>query len=98
MRPCTARRPARALAPRSGSGPELRMKIVKLEDFHADGGWRTLSFLKLVTDDGLVGWSEFNEGFGVGGVSDIIRRFAPMVAGMDPRAVGRIGASLRALT
>jgi len=74
------------------------MKIVKLEDFHADGGWRTLSFLKLVTDDGLIGWSEFNEGFGAGGVSDIIRRFAPIVTGMDPRAVGRIGASLRAIT
>ncbi|MGH6988778.1 MAG: mandelate racemase/muconate lactonizing enzyme family protein [Stellaceae bacterium] len=73
------------------------MKIAKLEDFHADGGWRTLSFLKVTTDDGLVGWSEFNEGFGVGGASDIIRRFAPLVIGEDPRRVGKIGATLRAL-
>lgn len=74
------------------------MKIVKIEDFHADGGWRTLSYLKISTDEGIVGWAEFNEGFGVGGASDIIRRFAPMLVGQDPRPVGRIGATLRALT
>ena len=37
------------------------MKIVKLEDFHADGGWDTYSFLKITTDEGITGWSEFNE-------------------------------------
>ena len=36
------------------------MKIVKLEDFHADGGWDTYSFLKITTDEGITGWSEFN--------------------------------------
>lgn len=74
------------------------MKIVAVEDFHADGGWRTLSFLKITTDDGLVGWSEYYEGFGAGGATDVIRRFVPMVVGLDPRPVGRIGATLRALT
>jgi L-alanine-DL-glutamate epimerase-like enolase superfamily enzyme len=74
------------------------MKITKIEDFHADGGWRTLSYLKISTDEGIVGWAEFNEGFGVGGASDIIRRFAPMLVGQDPRPVGKIGATLRALT
>jgi galactonate dehydratase len=34
------------------------MKIAKIEDLHADGGWRVFSFLKITTDDGLVGWSE----------------------------------------
>ena len=28
---------------------------------HADGGWDTYSFLKITTDEGIVGWSEFNE-------------------------------------
>ncbi len=74
------------------------MRIARLEDLHADGGWRTFSFLKVTTDEGLVGWSEFNQGFGVGGVADIIHRFAPIVTGMDPRAVGRISASLHAVT
>jgi len=74
------------------------MKIVKLESLHADAGWRTLSFLKITTDEGLVGWAEYAEGFGVGGVSDLLRRFEPLVIGMDPRAVGRITATLHSLT
>lgn len=74
------------------------MRIAKIEDLHADGGWRVFSFLKVTTDDGLVGWSEYAEGFGVGGVTELIHRMAPLVVGMDPRQVGRIGASLRAIT
>ena len=74
------------------------MKIVKLENLHADAGWRTLSFLKITTDEGIVGWAEYAEGFGVGGVSDLLRRFEPLVVGMDPRAVGGITATLHSLT
>ena len=74
------------------------MRIAKIEDLHADGGWRTASFLKLTTDEGLVGWAEYYEGFGAGGVSDLIRRFAQVVRGMDPRDVGRISTSLHAIS
>ncbi len=74
------------------------MKITKIEDLHADAGWRKFSFLKLSTDEGLVGWSEFNEGVGAGGVSEIVQKFAPHVIGTDPRAVARLGATLRAMT
>lgn len=74
------------------------MRISKLEVFHADGGWRKFSFLKLSTDEGLTGWSEFAEGFGVGGVSHLISGFATVVLGMDPREVARISATLHAMT
>jgi L-alanine-DL-glutamate epimerase-like enolase superfamily enzyme len=74
------------------------MKIVKIEDLHADGGWRNFSFLKLVTDDGLVGWSEYAETSWSPGLTAIIRRLGEQVIGKDPRAWGRIGADLRALT
>ena len=74
------------------------MRITGLEDLHADAGWRKFSFLKLSTDEGLVGWSEFNEGFGAGGVAGIIQKLAPHVVGTDPRAVARLGATLRAMT
>ena len=37
------------------------MKIAKIEDFHVDGGWDSYAFLKITTDQGLVGWSEFKE-------------------------------------
>lgn len=33
------------------------MKIARLESLHADAGQRNFDFLKITTDDGLVGWS-----------------------------------------
>jgi len=74
------------------------MKIVKIEDLHADGGWRTFSFLKLVTDEGLVGWSEYAETSWSPGLTAIIRSLGEQLIGKDPRNWGRIGADLRALT
>src|SRR5262245_34978975 len=75
---------------------EVHMRIVKLKDLHADAGWRVHSFLKLTTDEGLIGWCEYNEQFGAGGVTELIHAFAPAVIGMDPREVGRISAALHA--
>jgi L-alanine-DL-glutamate epimerase-like enolase superfamily enzyme len=71
------------------------MRVVKIEDLHADGGWRVFSFLKLTTDEGLVGWSEFNEVSWNPGLSAAIRRLGEGVIGKDPRAFGRICADLR---
>ncbi|MFN8525631.1 MAG: mandelate racemase/muconate lactonizing enzyme family protein [Chloroflexota bacterium] len=62
------------------------MKIAQIESLHADGGFRTLDFLKITTDTGLVGWSEYNESFGGLGVSTLIDRLAPSLIGKDPRA------------
>jgi galactonate dehydratase len=75
------------------------MKISKIEVMKADAGWRDFSFLKLSTDEGLVGWSEYNEDFGApNATSDLVRKFADIVIGMDPREVGKIVVSLRAIT
>lgn len=71
------------------------MRIVKIEDFKVDAGWRTYSFLKVTTDEGLVGWSEYVEGWVILGVTEIIHRFAEIVTGMDPREVGRITSMLQ---
>ncbi|MGH7416407.1 MAG: mandelate racemase/muconate lactonizing enzyme family protein, partial [Candidatus Rokuibacteriota bacterium] len=38
------------------------------------------------TDEGIVGWSEYNESFGGPGVSAVIRELAPALVGKDPRA------------
>jgi galactonate dehydratase len=32
------------------------MRIAKIEDLHCNAGWRDFSFLKITTDEGLVGW------------------------------------------
>ena len=75
------------------------MRITKIETLKADGGWRDFSFVKLSTDEGLIGWSEYNEDFGApNATSDLIRRFAEIAVGMDPREVGKIAVSLRAIT
>jgi galactonate dehydratase len=69
------------------------MKITKIEDFHADGGWDTYSFLKISTDAGLVGWSEFKESRRRG-VAAVIHGLGQSLIGEDPRAIGRIDAAL----
>ncbi len=62
------------------------MKIIGLETLHADAGFRNFDFLKIDTDEGIVGWSEYNESFGGMGVSAAIDHLAPVVIGKDPRA------------
>src|SRR3954452_25133099 len=73
------------------------MKITAIETLHADGGGRVLDFLKITTDEGLVGWSEYNEGFGGLGISAVIERLLPTLIGKDPRAVEAHVALMQAL-
>lgn len=73
------------------------MKITALETLHADGGGRAFDFLKVSTDDGLVGWSEYNETFGGLGVTQVIERMAPVLVGKDPRHIEAHVALLQAL-
>ena len=72
------------------------MKIARIDDFHAGAGWRNFSFLKITADSGLVGWSEFTESYGGGGLSAVIRAMSAGLVGEDPRPVEKISARLRA--
>ena len=74
------------------------MKVSQVELLHCDGGWRVFSFCKITTDEGLVGYSEFNETYGSYGVSAAIERLAPRVVGQDPRANERIYWELYSVT
>ena len=74
------------------------MKIVNVETFQADAGWRMFSFLKIVTDDGITGWSEFNESFGSVGLSDVIKGLSPVLIGRDPRMFEQVTQHLHVLT
>src|SRR3979490_2402275 len=74
------------------------MKIVKIEDLHCDAGWSDFSFLKVPPDDGLVGWSEYNEGYGSAGLTAVIRRMAQGLIGHDPRPIERIMPRQSAIT
>jgi galactonate dehydratase len=74
------------------------MKITAIEDLHCDAGWRVWSFLKIVTDQGVIGWSEYNESYGSKGLTAVIRKLADELIGKDPRPVERIVAQLYAMT
>ena len=74
------------------------MKIARIEDLHCNAGWRDFSFLKITTDDGLVGWSEYNEGYGSAGLTAVIRRMAQDLIGHDPRPIERIMTRQYAIT
>ncbi|HTY94058.1 MAG TPA: mandelate racemase/muconate lactonizing enzyme family protein [Steroidobacteraceae bacterium] len=74
------------------------MRIADLKIFRADGGWRPLSFLRVRTDTGLCGWSEFAEALWAPALAESIQALGNHVAGADPRAFGRLSARLRAMT
>ncbi|WP_176596790.1 MULTISPECIES: mandelate racemase/muconate lactonizing enzyme family protein [Sphingobium] len=62
------------------------MRVVRVEDFHVDGGWRTFSFLKITTDDGYEGWSEFSQMGWAPGLTEVIRKVGELCLGADPRS------------
>ncbi|GAB7533916.1 mandelate racemase/muconate lactonizing enzyme family protein [Burkholderia sp. 3C] len=75
------------------------MKIEKIETIACDGGWRNYYFLKIVTDEGIVGWSEYDESFGPPGLTSVIEKLATRLIGMSvynhEELYGRLAASLR---
>ncbi|MEI7968703.1 MAG: mandelate racemase/muconate lactonizing enzyme family protein [Betaproteobacteria bacterium] len=74
------------------------MRVTGIELLAADAGWRNYHFVKLSTDAGVVGWSEFDEGFGAPGVGAVIERLAVRVIGQDVSAHERILADLHCAT
>jgi galactonate dehydratase len=74
------------------------MKVAKLETRSCDAGWRNYHFVKITTDTGIVGWSEFDEGFGAPGLGAAIQRLAARVIGQNANDHERIYHELYAVT
>jgi L-alanine-DL-glutamate epimerase-like enolase superfamily enzyme len=74
------------------------MKITGIETLSCDAGWRNYYFVKVSTDAGVVGWSEFDEGFGAPGVGAAIARLTPRVVGQAVCDHERIYAELYSIT
>jgi galactonate dehydratase len=70
--------------------------IKKIEDLHCDAGWRTFSFLKVTTNDGLTGWAEYNENYSNWGLTHVIHALSPLLVGRDARAIEAITSTLQA--
>ncbi len=75
-----------------------KARITELKTLSCGAGWRNYYFVKAVTDDGVVGWSEFDEGFGSPGVGAVIRELAPRVLGQSAMQHERIREELHCLT
>lgn len=73
-------------------------RVAALQTLSCSAGWRNYYFVKLTTDDGVVGWSEFDEGFGSPGVGAVIRELAPRVIGQSAMQHERIREELFCLT
>src|SRR2546421_3052902 len=74
------------------------VKVSLIETLACDAGWRNYHFVKLITDDGIVGWSEFSEDFGSPGISAAIARLSAKVIGQNVSDHERIYAELYAAT
>ena len=74
------------------------MKVKQIDTLACDAGWRNYHFVKLTTEDGIVGWSEYDEGFGAPGVSAVIERLSPLVLGEPVGEHERIFAKLFSAT
>ncbi len=76
----------------------VNSKIRSIETLACDAGWRNYYFVKVVTEDGITGWSEFDEGFGAPGVGTAINKLGARVIGQPVGEHERLYAELYAVT
>lgn len=74
------------------------MKVKTIETLSCDAGWRNYHFVKITTENGIVGWSEYDEGFGAAGVTTAIERMGARVVGHEVGEHEKIYAELTSAT
>ena len=62
------------------------MKIVGIETFTVDAGWRPWIFVKVETDEGVTGYGECSDGRSPIAVVGAVEDMKPVLIGTDPRA------------
>ncbi|OGG48347.1 mandelate racemase/muconate lactonizing protein [Candidatus Kaiserbacteria bacterium RIFCSPHIGHO2_02_FULL_50_9] len=64
------------------------MKISQIDTLHCDAGWRPWTFIKIATDEGLIGWSECTDSHGSPrGIEGVVKDLSPLLLDEDPRNV-----------
>jgi galactonate dehydratase len=66
------------------------MKIARIETFLCDAGWRPWVFVKVETDDGLVGWGECSDGRMPRSVAAAVEDYEEVLIGEDPRNIEKL--------
>ncbi|USG61572.1 mandelate racemase/muconate lactonizing enzyme family protein [Sneathiella marina] len=57
--------------------------IGEIEVLSCSNSWRNFHFVKITAENGLIGWSEFDEFFGMPHVSSVIESLAPRIIGQN---------------
>ena len=66
------------------------MKIKNIQVFHANGGWRPWTFVKITSSDGIEGWSECTDSHGSPkGVEGVINDLSNLLIDKDPREINK---------
>ena len=73
-------------------------RVTAVQTLSCSAGWRNYYFVKVTTDDGVVGWSEFDEGFGSPGVGHVIEQLGARVVGQSVMQHERIREDLHCVT
>ena len=66
------------------------MKIIKVTPIFCDGGWRAFTFVKVETDDGLVGYGECTDNRSSFGIGGCVRDLEPRLIGQNPMMVEKL--------
>ncbi len=66
------------------------MKITNVKTFICDGGFRPWTFVKIETDEGLVGWGDCTDWGAAPAVAAAVELYAQYVIGRDPHEVESI--------
>lgn len=75
------------------------MKIERIEVFHANGGWRPWTFIKISTSEGITGWSECSDSHGSPkGIEGVIHNLSDLIIGENPLLINKILCLLYART
>jgi len=77
---------------------KVKSKIRSIETLAADAGFRNYYFVKITTEDGIVGWSEYDEGFGAPGVGTAIEKLSSRLMGQPVGEHERLYAELYSIT
>ncbi|MBB3019140.1 L-alanine-DL-glutamate epimerase-like enolase superfamily enzyme [Microvirga lupini] len=57
--------------------------VSEVKTLSCSNSWRNYHFLKVTTEDGIVGWSEFDENFGSPGVANVINQIGHRMIGQS---------------
>jgi galactonate dehydratase len=62
------------------------MKITDVEPIIVDAGWQSWIFVKVTTDENIVGWGECSQPRAPLAVASAVKDFNPVIKGKDPRS------------